>query len=311
MFLPKKEIVRRYEGNPILTADDMPFECSGVYNSGAVKFGDKYLMMLRVESIDITCCFIVAESADGYNFTVRDKPIPMPVGDPEFDEYTSHLIYDPRVTPLEGRYYLNFACHSDHGVRVGQMVTDDFETYEWMGFASEIDNRNAVLFPEKVNGLYARLDRPLAQDDRANMWISYSPDMVFWGKSRCVAKRADNGNWQWQKIGAGAVPIKTKKGWLCITHAVHTMARYNYVYHLGAMLLDPADPSVVIARSRAPILSPRELYERVGLTANVVFTSGAIVEPDGEVKIYYGGADTVQCVGLSTIDDLLHACLQR
>ena len=311
MFFPKGEVVKRYEGNPILTADDMPFACSGVYNSGITKFGSKYLMVCRVESIDITCCFMIAESDDGYHFTVQPDPIPMPQDDDDFREYTSHLIYDPRVTPLEGAYYLNFACHSGHGVRIGQMRTLDFESYEWLGFTSEIDNRNSVLFPEKINGLYARFDRPLAQDDRANMWISYSPDLIYWGKSKCIAQRAHNGNWQWQKIGAGAVPIKTEHGWLEIWHAVHTMARYNYVYHLGVMLLDLNDPSRVIARSRGPILSPRELYERVGLTMNVVFTSGAILEDDGEVKIYYGGADTVQCVATAQLDDLIDACYNR
>ena len=107
------------------------------------------------------------------------------------------------------------------------------------------------------------------------------------------------------------MPIKTEHGWLEIWHAVHTMARYNYVYHLSVMLLDLNDPSKVIARAGAPILSPRELYERVGLTANVVFTSGAVVEDDGEVKIYYGGADTVQCVATARLDDLIEACYQR
>jgi predicted GH43/DUF377 family glycosyl hydrolase len=310
MMYPRKEICKRYPGNPILTADDMPFECSGIYNSGIVKHQGKYVMVCRVESIDITCCFMIATSDDGYHFTVRPEPIEMP-DDDEFREYSAHLIYDPRVTPLEGAYYICFASHSGHGVRIGLMKTADFEKFEWLGFISEIDNRNAALFPEKINGLYCRLDRPLAQDDRADMWISYSPDLIYWGKSKCIARRAHNGNWQWQKIGAGAVPIKTEQGWLEIWHAVHTMARYNYVYHISVMLLDLDDPSRVIARAGAPILSPRELYERVGLTANVVFTSGAVLEDDGEVKIYYGGADTVQCVATARLDDLIEACYKR
>jgi predicted GH43/DUF377 family glycosyl hydrolase len=141
--------------------------------------------------------------------------------------------------------------------------------------------------------------------------ISYSPDLIFWGKSKCVFKRGAHGHWYWQKIGAGAVPIKTKKGWLEIWHGVHVMAGYQYVYHLGAMLLDLNDPSKVIARAKAPILSPIEPYERVGLTSNVVFTSGAILEEDGEVKIYYGGADTVQCVATARVEDLIDACFDR
>jgi predicted GH43/DUF377 family glycosyl hydrolase len=168
-----------------------------------------------------------------------------------------------------------------------------------------------VLFPEKIGGLYARLDRPILPYDHGDIWISYLPDLTFWGKSTCVFKRGVHGHWYWKKIGAGAVPIKTKKGWLEIWHGVHVMAGYQYVYHVSAMLLDLNDPSKIIAKAKAPILSPREPYERVGLTSNVVFTSGAILEDDGEVKIYYGGADTVQCVATARLDDLVEACFSR
>ena len=310
MLYPKKEIVKRYAKNPILTADDMPFTCSGIYNSGVVKFNGKYLMLCRVESIDISNYFIPAISEDGYHFKVSKKPISLP-RDEEFKKYTEEMIYDPRITEIDGVYYICFAAHSSYGVRIGMLKTKDFEKFNSCGFISEPDNRNGVLFPEKINGLYARLDRPILPDDRGDIWISYSPDLVFWGRSKCVFKRGLHGHWYWKKIGAGAVPIKTNKGWLEIWHGVHVMAGYQYVYHLGAMLLDLKDPSIVIARAKAPILSPKEPYERVGLTSNVVFTSGAILEENGEVKIYYGGADTVQCVATARIEDLVEACFNR
>jgi predicted GH43/DUF377 family glycosyl hydrolase len=310
MLYHKKEIVKRYERNPILTADDMPFACSGIYNSGVVKFDGKYLMLCRVESIDISNYFIPAFSEDGYHFKVKKKPITLPK-DEEFKRYTEQMIYDPRITEIDGVYYLCFAAHSSYGVRIGMLRTKDFEKFESCGFISEPDNRNGVLFPEKIGGLYARLDRPILPGDHGDIWISYSPDLTFWGKSKCVFKRGAHGHWYWQKIGAGAVPIKTKKGWLEIWHGVHVMAGYQYVYHLGAMLLDLNDPSKVVARAKAPILSPREPYERSGLTSNVVFTSGAILEEDGEVKIYYGGADTVQCVATARLEDLVDACFNR
>ena len=239
-----------------------------------------------------------------------ESPIRLPE-DEEFKKYTDQMIYDPRITEIEGAYYVLFAAHSSYGVRIGMMKTQDFEKFESCGFISEPDNRNGVLFPERIHGLYARLDRPILPDDHGDMWISYSPDLVFWGKSRCVFKRGTHGHWYWKKIGAGAVPVKTKKGWLEIWHGVHVMAGYQYVYHLGVMLLDLNDPSEIVARAHAPILSPREHYERVGLTPNVVFTSGAIFEEDGEVKIYYGGADTVQCVATARLDDLVQACFER
>jgi predicted GH43/DUF377 family glycosyl hydrolase len=310
MLYPKKEIVKRYEKNPILTADDMPFACSGIYNSGVVKFDGKYLMLCRVESIDITNYFIPAISEDGYHFKVRKKPIDLPE-DEEFKKYTNQMIYDPRITEIDGVYYICFAAHSSYGVRIGMFKTEDFEKFEFCGFISEPDNRNGVLFPEKIGGLYARLDRPILPDDHGDIWVSYSPDLVFWGRSKCIFTHGTHGGWFWKKIGAGAAPIKTKKGWLEIWHGVHVMAGYQYVYHLGAMLLDLKDPSKIVARAKAPILSPREPFERVGLTSNVVFTSGAILEEDGEVKIYYGGADTVQCVATARLEDLIDACYNR
>jgi predicted GH43/DUF377 family glycosyl hydrolase len=310
MLYPKKEIVKRYEKNPILTADDMPFACSGIYNSGVIKFDGKYLMLCRVESIDISNYFTPAISEDGYHFKVSKKPISLPK-DEEFKRYTEEMMYDPRITEIDGVYYVCFAAHSSYGVRIGMLKTKDFEKFDSCGFISEPDNRNGVLFPEKIGGLYARLDRPILPGDHGDIWISYSPDLIFWGKSKCVFKRGAHGHWYWQKIGAGAAPIKTKKGWLEIWHGVHVMAGYQYVYHLGAMLLDLNDPSKVVARAKAPILSPREPYERSGLTSNVVFTSGAILEEDGEVKIYYGGADTVQCVATARLEDLIEACFTR
>ncbi|MEM2972138.1 MAG: glycoside hydrolase family 130 protein [Candidatus Bathyarchaeia archaeon] len=310
MLYPKKEIVKRYKGNPILTAKDMPYECSGIYNSGVVKFDGKYLMLCRVESIDISNYFIPAISEDGYHFKVRKEPIRLPK-DEEFKKYTNQMIYDPRITEIDGVYYVLFAAHSSYGVRIGMLKTTDFEEFEFVDFISEPDNRNGVLFPEKINGLYVRLDRPLLQNDHGDMWVSYSPDLIFWGKSKCVLVHGQHGGWFWKKVGAGVVPIKTKKGWLEIWHGVHVMAGYQYVYHLGVMLLDLNNPSKIVACAKAPILSPREPYERIGLTHNVVFTSGAILEEDGEVKIYYGGADTVQCVATAQLDDLIDACFNR
>jgi predicted GH43/DUF377 family glycosyl hydrolase len=141
MLYPKKEIVKRYEKNPILTAKDMPFTCSGIYNSGVVKLDGKYLMLCRVESIDISNYFIPAFSEDGYHFKVHKKPITLPK-DEEFKRYTEEMIYDPRITEIDGVYYICFAAHSSYGVRIGMIKTGDFEKFDSCGFISEPDNRN-------------------------------------------------------------------------------------------------------------------------------------------------------------------------
>ncbi len=231
----------------------------------------------------------------------------MPDHDPDFAEYTAGMYYDPRLTEIDGTFYLLHAAHSSHTCRLSLLSTQDFETYVWLGHISEPDNRNGVLFPEKIQGSYARLDRPNTAEKMGDIWISYSPDLVHWGRSRCVMRNSQV-RWAWSKIGPGAPPIKTKEGWLNIFHGVRTQCAQHYVYQLGVSLLDLNDPSKVIAQAKGAILEPEEMYELVGQTPSVVFTSGAIVEDDGEVKVYYGGADTVQCVATTTIDELLHAC---
>jgi predicted GH43/DUF377 family glycosyl hydrolase len=302
----------RYEHNPILTGADFPPD-SGivrVFNSGVIKWQGRYLMVCRAENRALRDCFWVAESRDGYHFTPRAKPIKLPDENPEFAEYTAGMVYDARVTEIEGVCYLVHAAHSGHGCRLSLVKTEDFESFEWLGFISETDNRNGVLFPERIGGLYVRLDRPNTGGNFGDMWISYSPDLIFWGRSRCVLRNSQV-RWAWSKIGPGAVPIKTPQGWLCIFHGVRTQCIAHYVYQLGVCLLDLEDPSRVLARSEEAVLEPQEPYELVGQTPSVVFTGGAVVEDDGEVKLYYGGADTVQCVATTSLERLLDACRHR
>ncbi|MDD3089498.1 MAG: glycoside hydrolase family 130 protein [Candidatus Omnitrophica bacterium] len=305
----KEEIVVRYAGNPILTAKDVPAAANGVYNSGCIKTGkSSYVMLCRVESPAMKQFLWPADSTDGIKFKLRPEPIKMP-DTPEFREYTTGMFYDPRVTKIDGKYYVVFACHSGHSCRLGLMESADMKEFNWVDFISQTDNRNGVLFPEKINGYYCRLDRPNTSDGRAYMWISYSPDLVHWGRSKALAVAQDE--WGWKKNGPGAVPIKTDKGWLVIYHAVNVQCAAQYVYHLGVMMLDLKDPSKIIARAKAPILSPKTDYELNGLSYAVVFTAGAVVEDNGEVKIYYGGADRVQCLATAKLEDLIDACYNR
>ena len=305
-------VLERYPKNPILTGRDFP-ATSGVirvFNSGVVRFRDRYVMACRVEDRALRNRIWLADSSDGYHFSPRSEAVSLPHGDPEFAEYTRGMYYDPRITEIDGVFYLVHAAHSEHGCRLSLVKTVDFERFEWLGFISETDNRNGALFPEKIGGLYARLDRPNGGGEFGDIWISYSPDLIFWGKSRCVLRNCDV-RWAWAKIGPGAVPIKTEHGWLEIFHGVRTQCKGHYVYQLGVVLLDLREPWKVVARAEEAILEPEEQYELVGQTPSVVFTSGAVVEPDGGVKVYYGGADTVQCLATTSIERLLDACFHR
>ncbi len=307
VIFPKKEIVTRYPDNPILTADDMPVACNAVFNSGVTMFDGRTLMLLRIEDIDRFQHLRVATSDDGYRFDVGEEPVTFPE-DPDAERYEG-TIYDPRITRIEDRYIVCYAAHSEIGVRIGMAETRDFRAFTRLPFGSAVDNRNGVLFPEKIGGRYARLERPQTIKDQGDLWISFSPDLVHWGDAHCVA-RSRHHSWDQWKLGAGAVPIRTDKGWLLIYHGACKTAS-GAIYRLGVMLLDRDDPKRVVARSRAAVLWPKESYERVGDVPNVVFTCGAIPDPDGTVRIYYGGADTCMCVATARLDDLVTACFDR
>ncbi|MCI0512458.1 glycoside hydrolase family 130 protein [candidate division KSB1 bacterium] len=312
MHQVENSILTRYPGNPILTQADFPpaAHIKTVFKSGIIKMQGRYLMLCRVENAALVDRFWIAESKDGYQFTPHPAPVQLPHDNPEFAEYTAGMYYDPRITEIDGIFYIVHAAHSGHGCRLSLVKTLDFEKFEWLGFISETDNRNGVLFPEKINGLYARFDRPNTGGHFGDIWISYSPDLLFWGKSQCVLRNSQV-HWAWAKIGPGAVPIKTDAGWLNIFHGVRTQCAQHYVYQLGVALHDLNDPAKILGLAADAILAPETPYELMGQTPGVVFTSGAILEADGEVKIYYGGADTVQCVALTTVDQLLNACYNR
>jgi predicted GH43/DUF377 family glycosyl hydrolase len=292
-------LLTRTPSGPILRGEDFPASgrISRVFNSGIVKYRGRYIMACRAEDRGLRDSIWIAESADGYKFTPRPAPIDVPQADPDWAEYTQGMYYDPRITEIEGVFYLMHAAHSTHGCRLSLIRTLDFQKFEWMGFVSETDNRNGVLFPQKIGGLYARFDRPNTGGNFGDIW----------GKSRCVMRNSQV-KWAWTKIGPGAVPIKTAEGWLNIFHGVRTQCAQHYIYCLGVALHDLDDPSKVIAICKEAILEPEEDYEVAGQTPSVVFTSGAVVEDDGEVKVYYGGADTVQCVAKSSVEQLLYAC---
>ncbi len=296
--------LKRYNGNPILTPEAMPFECYTVFNAGAVKVNDEYILILRTECYARKTVFYVARSKNGIDFTVDDKPIDYPLSDLEKTGSRAHR-FDMRITPMDGTFYVCHAVWLDPwGCCIGMAKTDDFINFEQISM-SVPSNRNAVLFPEKINGKYVRMERPQNIDKTGHMWISESPDLIHWGNPRPLLMPYTD--WSTTKSGAGAVPIKTDKGWLEIYHAT-CMTASTENYHLGVCMLDLDDPSKVIAAPERFVLAAEKDYECVGQVPNVVFTSGAIVEPDGEVKIYYGGADTRMCLATAQLDDLIDFC---
>ena len=300
-----RDALHRYEGNPILTVDDIPNRCNTVFNGTPVKVDGRYFMLLRVEGQQGYSFFSLARSEDGLNFKVDPEPCMTPSRQGPWQVWEEHGIEDPRLTMIDGKAYILYTVVGRHGHRIALACTENFSDYQRMAIISEPGNKDGVLFPQKIGGLYARLDRPIG-NGIGSVWVSYSPDLINWGRSEFVfGPRARY--WDSYRIGASAPPILTDHGWLEIYHGVK-MTSAGPIYRIGSIMLDRDDPTKVIGRCLPPLLSPRENYERIGDVGNVVFACGAIVEDNGEVKVYYGAADTSICVATAHIDEIIASC---
>ena len=303
-------VLRKHEANPVVHPGMMPEPCLWTFNPGAIKHNGEYLMLMDAATLTANYVFWLARSKDGVRFTPDPGPVAWPAPS---DNHPEVCVYDPRITYIDGEYIILFASQSEAcGVRVGMVRTKDFEMFERLPAASEQGNRNGVLFPEKINGLYCRFDRPFGNPhlDSSGIWVSYSPDLVHWGQSKPSLMPRAGGWWDSFKVGGGAVPIRTDKGWLNIYHGT-TKTCSGILYFLGVAMHDLKDPSKVIARGEDAILWPEHDFEQNGRVPNVIFACNAIVEDDETVRIYYGAADT--CVGLAEgrLGDLIDACYKR
>ncbi len=209
-------------------------------------------------------------------------------------------IEDCRVSFINHKYYLTYTQVSENGVGVGMMHTTDWCNFQREGMILSPHNKDCALFEEKIDGKYYCLHRPSGIALGGNyIWIAESNDLVHWGNHKCIAQTRA-GTWDAERIGAGAAPIKTEKGWLAIYHGADAQHRYC----LGAILLDLKDPSKVIARSKEPLMQPTAPYELTGFFGNVIFTNGHIVDGD-KITLYYGASDEVICGAVLSIKEIL------
>lgn len=290
---------------------------NAVLNSGAIELNGKYYLVARVEGDDRKSFFAVAESdspVDGFRFW--DYPILLPDTCPEETN-----VYDMRLTKHEDGYIYGVFCSESKDTSVndlsaavaaaGIVRTKDLKTWERLDNLTTLHSpqqRNVVLHPEFVNGKYAFYTRPMDDfietgsgggigfglcDDIEHAVID-EEKMTSLRKYHTITE---------VKNGAGAVPIKTEKGWIHIAHGVrNTAAGLRYVIY--AFATDLKDPSKVIAEPSGMLIGPRGA-ERVGDVSNVVFTNGAITTENGDVYIYYASSDTRMHVASTTIDKLI------
>ena len=314
----------------VLSRELVPYDSTLTFNAGVTRRKDDYVMLFRNDygfskkDFDDFYAGIsdnttpktnlgVAFSEDGLNWAVRKEPVFVLSGT------GISRAYDPRITSLgNGQYGVCFAVDTDGGIRGGIAVTEDFEQFE-IQTISLPENRNMVLFPEKINGEYVRLDRPFRVNDwNHSIWLSRSPDLIHWGESEQLldVRSLPFAN---LKIGPGAPPVKTPYGWLTLFHAVENQdtpfdawsRNWIRAYYAGIMLLELEKPAKIIALAGRPLLVPEEKYELEGFRGGTIFPGGLIAEPDGTAKLYYGAADTVECLAEARIDDLIEFCFSN
>lgn len=236
-------------------------------------------------------------SDDGVHFHEPEHLPSMIFGKGPLETYG---IEDCRVSLIDEVYHLTYTQVSESGVGVGLMRTRDWREISREGMIIPPHNKDCALFEERIDGRYFCLHRPSGLGLGGNfIWIAESKDLRHWGNHQCIL-HTRKGWWDSARVGAGAAPIKTAKGWLEIYHG----ANKDHKYCLGALLLDLKDPSKVLARSYHPIMEPSEPYELNGFFGNVIFTNGQLVNGD-EITLYYGASDEVICGATLSVEEIL------
>lgn len=327
----------RYQGNPIMGPHpDNDWENRVVTNPAAwyEESEGKVYLLYRAAGNDPEhrIHFGLAESSDGRHFErVSDRP----VFSPSADGFDAGCVEDPRIVKFEDTYFVTYAARPyppgqywlpneerkynppvfdnpdlpvsirHNSTSTGLALTGDFRTFKRAGRMNRaiLDDRDVILFPEKVGGKFVMLHRPLEWVgpeygvDQPAVWISFSNDPLYWPHSELLAKA----EYKWEKkIGGSTPPVKTDAGWLMLYHVVGE----DLLYRIGAMLLDLHDPRKILARAPKWLMEPETDYEMKGYYNGVIFPCGNIVMDD-TLMVYYGGADKYACLATCRLSELL------
>ena len=331
----------RFAGNPILSPHpDHPWEDLAVFNPAAYYDEDKKQVLLLYRAAEshpeYKCYFGLATSSDGYRFErVSDQP----VLSPNVEGFDGATIQDPRIIKMGDWFYVTYAARhypfgqfwipgardafkapaagpdfphylKTNATLTGLAMTQDFKTWIRAGWLTNpvLDDRDVILFPEKVSGKYVMMHRPLEWvgprygTDEACAWISVADDLMGFRESRLLIK--NRYPWERYKLGINIPPIKTPNGWLTIYHAVGE----DRFYRLGALLLDLEDPGKVLHRTPDFIMEPEADYETEGFYKGAIFPCGAVVI-DGTFFLYYGGGDKYCALATCGLDELVNHLL--
>jgi len=303
------ELFKRYPKNPILVAAEWPYPANSVFNAGATRLASgETLLFARVEDRRGVSHLTAARSVDGVtDWRIDHEPTMLPL--PE--QYPEELwgIEDPRIVWLDevGAYAITYTAYSRTGPLVALAFTEDFHHFDRRGPIMPPEDKDAAIFPRRIGGRWALIHRPVpaSPGSKANMWLSFSPDLKHWGDHMVLLEARDGAYWDAGKIGLSPPPIETAEGWLIIYHGVrHTPA--GSIYRLGLALVDLEDPRIVLRRGEEWVFGPEELYELMGDVPDVVFPCGTVLDQaTGELRMYYGAADTSIALATARVADLL------
>ena len=296
----------RYESNPIIGRNPQK-GIARIFNSAALPWKDGFIASLRGERTNGVPLTYLAHSSDGIHWQIEENPIVLK--DKNGNIINPRYAYDPRLVKVEDSFYLIW-CQDFYGASIGMAKTEDFVHFEKLENPFIPFNRNAVLFPRKINGMYTMLSRPSDSGHTpfGDIFLSQSPDMEFWGRHRHVM--SPSGNW-WEnvKIGSGAAPLETDLGWLLFYHGV-TGTCNGFIYSIGGAILDRDEPSRVLHRCKTFLLTPEKEYEERGFVPNVCFPCAAIADGDtGRIALYYGAADSYVALAFTTVDEVINYIL--
>lgn len=316
-----KAILRRSKKNPILIPSQSNWwESKAVFNCAILYDGNTIHMLYRAigEYENYISRIGYAASNDGYTFS-RRKDIAFGPS----ENYERYGVEDPRLAEIDDKTYFTYVVPSSYALEApfvssALATTSDYYEFKRLGIITTkgSDNKDVVLFPEKMMSLYGEQKTSYFSLQRPSAWLGsaygvYRPSIwlaegsLLTNFERYWPLLSPREDWEILKVGAGVPPIKTKHGWLIIYHGVS----YDRIYRVGAALLDLKEPIKVIGRTKRPILEPREPYEKYGDVNNVVFPTGACII-DEEVFIYYGGADKVCCLATAELTGLVEHILQ-
>ncbi|MBQ9333971.1 MAG: glycoside hydrolase family 130 protein [Lachnospiraceae bacterium] len=292
----------RYSDNPVV--DRNPIDgVARIFNSAVIPYEGKFIGVFRGEQTNGVPYVYLGRSDDALHWTFDSEKVPFV--DEEGKPFMPVYAYDPRLVKVEDTYYIIW-CGDFYGAAIGMAKTKDFKTFIRIENPFIPFNRNAVLFPRRINGNFVMLSRPSDSGHTpfGDIFLSESPDMTYWGRHRHVMS-AGHEWWESVKIGGGAAPIETSEGWLLFYHGVATTCN-GFVYSIGGAILDIDHPSVVKYRCENFILTPEAEYEERGFVPNVVFPCATLHDSEtNRIALYYGAADSVVGVAFCNMDDII------